>query len=459
MKDGVCSACLDGCFECSIRKEDCKTCKEGYEFDKEGFCRKKCAQGSSWNGKRNNTCTECSVKVAGCQECEDISQKCTKCGENMRLMKMGTVCAPYCESGFFIGSQNHGNDVENTGCKKCSQVESSGVGCSRCQDFSGLCSECSIGYNLTQENFCRKECLDGRIWSGMKENRCLRCPTNCKVCSQLENECSECKTGYIVSQDRRECWPYFPEKNISVELKPRFIFEYFDRLKGGVVLVFDRKVTKKNIPTKLEELQVDLLVGNKSKELIVLRESFEEDKNRKVIEVKIEEKQLIQASLKITSKIRSKRRMNQESVSAQSQETGLYTKMITGVSYYKPSDIEIYQTLGSILSIFMMCMTFLTLFTSLPTALSLMLTTQTLSMLRFIDIDYPANVLAFLKPFSYNAFTIIPNLIPVTKVAKCNMPEVYFKNEVPCVGLKTIGGLAILIFVYLVCYAAICYLF
>ena len=283
------------------------------------------------------------------------------------------------------------------------------------------------------------------------------CPTNCKAC-ETQSQCQECNTGYLLSEDKTECSPYFPPKNISSENRPHLIFEYFDKLNSSVVMVFDREVTDENIPTNLEGLQVSLLDGNKSTELTVLRERLIPNKNRKVVEVKIEQKELIEASLRITSKLRTASRINKVSGSSQTQsqspETGLYTKVITGVSYFKPSDIKTYKQLGSVLSITMMSLTVLALFMSLPTSLSLILTSQTLSMLRFINIDYPVNVLAFLKPFSYNSFTIIPNVFPFAKVAKCNMPEVYFKNEIPCIGLDTTGGVVLLTLVYLGCFGA-----
>ena len=200
---------LDFCEVCNPQAKRCESCKLGYQPDGQGFCRRECSTGSAWNGKKNNTCVECSAKVPGCMECEDITSKCTRCGDRMQIINNGSLCVPICEEGNFMTLVDEGRKGV---CKKCSGFRFNGDGCSVCSDITGECLGCSDGYTMTYDKFCEKECSDRRVWSGRDENRCLSCPVNCKVCSKIENQCSECESGYKVSEDKTNCTVYLPQK-------------------------------------------------------------------------------------------------------------------------------------------------------------------------------------------------------------------------------------------------------
>ena len=225
---------------------------------------------------------------------------------------------------------------------------------------------------------------------------------------------------------------------------------YFDKLQSTIFLVFDRKITQMNIPTQLESLQVELLQGNKTTQLVVTNETLEETMKRKVLKIKIDQDQLTNVSLKITSKIKKDKRLLQQNRSLYQELTKPFSKVITNVSYYKSEDLQDYKRAGSVLSITMKVLTVLCLFTSLPSALSLMMITQTINMQRMSSRVYPANLLTFTRAFSSNIFTLIPNVVPTPSILRCNMPETLFREEISCIGLDTTGGEFILVLVYMI---------
>ena len=119
-KDGVCSKCKDGfvlgkdrgcqphckdletCGECNQETGFCSKCKNGYQLEGEAFCRKICLQGTSWSGRNSNFCIDCSTEIFGCKECQDIAQRCTLCGEGLRLINFGKYCSPSCPEHYFL---------------------------------------------------------------------------------------------------------------------------------------------------------------------------------------------------------------------------------------------------------------------------------------------------------------------------------------------------------------------
>ena len=222
-------------------------------------------------------------------------------------------------------------------------------------------------------------------------------------------------------------------------------------------MVFDKPVTEKTIASNLERLEVAIIEDETTTPLTVKNERIETDQNRKVCELDIEAEELNSVSLKITSKIRESRRRRvaeednkeTEKETKKFKETEMFTVIIEGVSYLKLPNLDTYTKLGQGASMVINGLVIVCLVVSLPSALILMNISQMINFIRFIDLDYPANLLAFTDGFSKNIFTLIPNLIPAESSTGCSMQEVFYRAEYSCIGLQNNGGALILIVAFL----------
>ena len=257
--------------------------------------------------------------------------------------------------------------------------------------------------------------------------------------------------------DNKSCEPYFPSKNISMEENPKLLFQYFDKLKPSVVSIFDRKITHNNIPTNLEQLKVEITQNGKLIGVKVKNEYLEPNKYRKFTELSIEYEELKSATVKISSKLGKSRRIiertkNSKKRKNQTEQTnlGVFTGTLKGITYYKANSLRKYELAGKITSIILNAVMVICMVTSLPSALILANVGQMIGFMRFVNLDYPANLLTFSKSFSKTSFTLIPNIIPAGNSAECNMAEVFFKAKSSCVGVKNTGGALLPMVVFII---------
>ena len=244
------------CNNCEDFTGKCTECQTGYRPTKEGFCRKDCESYEYWMGKSDNICRECQVEVANCSTCEDITGDCLRCSVDLHFYNK-SFCVPHCKNEEFFSLDDP--EKKTYVCKNCTSLDSNGKGCTRCQNFTGECLECSEGYEIMKPAFCKKKCQEkGWHWSGKDKNICLKCGSYCLRCSDIDGKCTECLPGYIIMGDGKSCEPYFPAKNIPEEETPKLLLQYFDKVQVALVTVFDKKVTEENIPTNYEEFEVNL---------------------------------------------------------------------------------------------------------------------------------------------------------------------------------------------------------
>ena len=205
----VCKECRyhksnhEACLVCDIDTAECSKCSGGYTFKSPTFCQKDCEKGWFWTGKNKNTCKECSKEVKDCLDCSDITHECTKCSDGMEVFNP-TLCVPKCEEGSYLKVEKTNNNMEKGVCHLCSSVQASGKKCTKCQRLTGECQECSAGYTLTPEKFCKKTCkVEREYWTGAKDNECRSCSDGCLKCTEEEGKCTECETGFPSTSIRR----------------------------------------------------------------------------------------------------------------------------------------------------------------------------------------------------------------------------------------------------------------
>ena len=361
-----------------------------------------------------------------------------------------TLCVPECNKKEFVSLDD--SNFNKYTCKECSSVDSNRVGCSRCQNFTGVCLECEEGYEMIESHFCRKECQDeGWYWSGKETNLCLSCKSSCLRCSDFDGKCEECLSGHRIMDDGKSCEPYFPDKDIAEEDKPKLLLQYFDKMSTQVVSVFNIEVTEDNLPSNLEYFEVEISKKGISIPVQVAKEFLEFKKKRKITELRINYKQFTSASLKISSMIREKRRLEEETMPNQSHQgksktnLGLFSNTIKGINFYNAKNLDGYRLAGQRISLVINILMVLCMVSSLTSALILVNVSQMIGMMRLVNLDFPANILAFSQGFSKTAFTWVPNIVPVSNTAECNMAEVFFKAEYTCIGLENTGGAVLLI--------------
>ena len=439
------------CSECDVETGKCLSCINGFRLDNTGFCRKECGLEEFWRGEGNNTCASCHSKVENCQKCLDLTGQCTSCVSGFRLLDNDTLCAPLCPENAFLRIEKS-QKVALASCVNCSDLAQNGAGCTRCEILSGACEACSDGYSLTYDKFCKKLCsAEKEFWTGRAENKCSKCFEKCLRCADGSGGCLECDFGFeFTDETKTECAPYFPEKEMNgVESRARLLARYFDKLLGGVVLVFDRGVTNETIPANLENLDVMVFEADRQTALEVSSEVYEPLKRRKIVKLKLELYSLQGAKMRLSSKIRTQGGSDRRLLGNSS--TRMFTTILEKVFYYKTSNLALYKTLGRILSLTLKFLAPAVFLVSLPSALAVLTANQTLGLLRLVGVDHPSNLLAFTSPFQQNAFTILTHLIPPSgSHADCHMDQALFRTDFSCIGFENTGGALLVLGVLLV---------
>ena len=87
-------------------------------------------------------------------------------------------------------------------CESCSEGENGVKRCTRCQEFTGKCTQCEDGFTLNESsNSCDKTCEADEFYTGLDQDSCQKCsslPENreCQTCTRLTGTCLTCKKGY-----------------------------------------------------------------------------------------------------------------------------------------------------------------------------------------------------------------------------------------------------------------------
>jgi surface protein len=236
-----CSACPDGCTECSLEEgypyPYCYTCDKEYT-NTQGVCTKECEKGENEKCKscsnimyNNNKCMECNEgyylpkdgKKEKCVKC-DI-EHCTKCSGTEseayceqcegEYKSYGSECVKECEIGenekcktceydendlkkmINCGTCNEGyfadKSINYEKCTKCSDKIENSRTCHQDEDYNVIVDECNNGFEKSG-NKCLKEC------EKTNDNHCIECS---KIVEHI-NECGKCIDGYYLSE-KKEC--------------------------------------------------------------------------------------------------------------------------------------------------------------------------------------------------------------------------------------------------------------
>ena len=155
--------------------------------------------------------TPVSCTVANCAQC-DSSGACIKCNDGYILLngkcgkQLDVVCnVPNCQKcsdaqGTICATCNTGYYLAGLGekCSKCAN-------CSTCDESTGSCSKCEVGYELSDMGGGVKVCIKSLI-------RPIDCRiVNCATCKPGDpNTCAICASGYTLDSKTGRCsqWSY-----------------------------------------------------------------------------------------------------------------------------------------------------------------------------------------------------------------------------------------------------------
>ncbi|KAL4465990.1 hypothetical protein ABPG74_004227 [Tetrahymena malaccensis] len=170
-----CESCLTNCKTC-IDGTSCQLCQPNFYLsaDKQS-CQLTCPQGYQQNSN-SFSCVPC--QDSNCQQCQQSTDQCTKCGNNYNLQ--GTKCQQSCDPTYYSDSFV---------CKLCSQKYTN---CQICN--STQCLQCQASYFLYNRT-CTNLCPSGYFQdSSSPIQKCTQCSNaSCQTCDpSLSSKCLTC---------------------------------------------------------------------------------------------------------------------------------------------------------------------------------------------------------------------------------------------------------------------------
>ena len=170
-KPGVCTECTDpNCIKCSKNDNNiCEVCDSKYLLNHLGACVTTCSDGYT---AQESKCAPCNVDE--CLDCEGNVETCLTCKPPKN--NLNGYCLDECPETMY---------AKNYECKLCDN-------CPVCENETGLCKECYIGYFLTSFGTCKTNCVEGKVRVG---DECVPCSVqDCKSCPANDvGTCKECK--------------------------------------------------------------------------------------------------------------------------------------------------------------------------------------------------------------------------------------------------------------------------
>ena len=180
------------CVECEELTGKCIRCSSGFSLDSNNYCRVDCRKDQYWGGQDDNSCQNCSLKTKHCSKCKNINGSCLECSSGYKLLN-NSFCKKICESDeYWTGTSN------NT-CISCHDSLKGGKACMECSELSGNCTSCKNSYFLSSEGYCQAKCSEVEYWTGKELNKCSECDPESSVCLKCTNQtgmCESCESGY-----------------------------------------------------------------------------------------------------------------------------------------------------------------------------------------------------------------------------------------------------------------------
>ncbi|KAL4496784.1 hypothetical protein ABPG73_011750, partial [Tetrahymena malaccensis] len=171
----TCESCLTNCKTC-IDSTSCQVCKPSFYLSADQKnCLTTCPSGYQQNSN-SFSCIPC--QDSNCQQCQQSTDQCTKCGNNYNLQ--GGKCQQSCDPTYYSDSFV---------CKLCSQKYSN---CQVCN--STQCLQCLPNYFL-YNGTCTNLCPSGYFQdSSSPIQKCTQCSNaSCQTCDpSLSSKCLTC---------------------------------------------------------------------------------------------------------------------------------------------------------------------------------------------------------------------------------------------------------------------------
>ena len=179
-----------------------------------------CKGSCSFSLKRNNVIKceeECKNEYIEtsegiCEPCNSVNKGCYQCHyENdypvgyFGIRRKRRFVCDYCEDGYIKsnGKCLHCSDLGFPNCEKC-KIDTE-------NNNEYICEECSEGYFLNENGYCR-QCRYLQIIGN--NNKCIYCDNineggikGCSFCEKIDNKikCQICKLGYILLTNNNTC--------------------------------------------------------------------------------------------------------------------------------------------------------------------------------------------------------------------------------------------------------------
>ena len=151
----VCNHCDSSCLSCDSLPGNCTACKQN-TYLSQNSCNSTCGQGY-WASDSDNTCQKCHISCSTCTG-GPYSCNCLTCAQG--FLKQESACVAYCSEGYYFNENNNG---------ECSECDSS---CSSCDSNPWNCTSCSSGNILSSNNICLNACANNQYFD-YYQTKCL----------------------------------------------------------------------------------------------------------------------------------------------------------------------------------------------------------------------------------------------------------------------------------------------
>jgi hypothetical protein len=140
----------------------------------------------------------CSSVDSKCSKCRNGDGLCTTCVGGFKVSVEYGKCVPICAPTSRI-------NANNVGCYSCSTI----TNCIACKDYIKECTECAVGFKLSNHvgvnKVCLKVCNAGQYLTS--NTSCDACTDNkCAVCEDFTGKCLECISQYYLDTAQNRCF-------------------------------------------------------------------------------------------------------------------------------------------------------------------------------------------------------------------------------------------------------------
>ena len=282
--------------------------------------------------------------------------------------------------------------------------------------------------------------------------RCLLCSNNvanCQYCVEIGGSCTACKTAFELDAIYQKCID--PLKG-----KLKKVYTYFDETDGSVSLVYNQKVKAKESELKMLEFTLieksgrlrrrrtdrRALQTTTSSPLKVDKIWIQKELKRVKAKLVMPDREIHEASISINTP--EKRSIRSRSSPDRDYYDSEFPYIVLHVDHFKAKGKDAFKIIGLVTAIALGIATIFMVFVSLPMMTLIIQLFQFIDMFRLLRMELPVNSKLFLRKFNWNLMTIIPNFLKFDEdITRCKLRDVFYENEMSCLGFNSIGNILI----------------